>query len=276
MALSTIIIDINELNTDDSIQEFVENTGFNVYVLPSTNDLDASILSASFMITDNRNGASFAIENGIGMAIYTNGQNNPSEYTNALYCIDCLKEMTDNTLIRMFERANGIPWTITETDRCIIREITVADVDRLYEIYSDPETKQYIEDLYANKEDEIKYTEEYIANQYRFFEYGLWIVVDKSNNKIIGRAGLFNRENQDLIELGFVFDKNYWGKGYASEVLTAVIDYARSELSVTSMCAHVHKDNVRSKKLLEKLGFVRTCENIIDSKTYDQYVLTIL
>lgn len=184
--------------------------------------------------------------------------------------------MVDDTLIRMYQRANNIPWTIVKTERCIIREITTADVDRLYEIYSDYETRQYIEDLYENKEDEIKYTEEYIANQYRFFEYGLWIVTDKSTGTIIGRAGLFNRDCQDEIELGFVFDKSYWGKGYAMEVLTAIISYAKSELSVTSMCANVHNDNIRSKKLLEKLSFKYDRENTIDSKLYSKFILTNL
>jgi len=282
MTLKKIIIDINELNKNDSINEFVRNTDFSCYVLPSAAStyIESCAISEcavsefdAFVITDNRNGANFARENNLGMAVYTNGKNNPAEYTNALYCIDCLKEMSDDTLTRMYQRANAIPWNITDTKRCLIREITTEDVLRLYEIYSDKETKQYIEDLYENTEDEIKYTEEYIANQYRFFEYGLWIVIDKETNVIIGRAGLFNRENQDEIELGFVFDKAYWGKGYATEVLTAIINYAKIELSVTSICANVHKDNIRSKRLLEKLSFEYNCENVIDSKAYDKYVL---
>lgn len=78
------------------------------------------------------------------------------------------------------------------------------------------------------------------------------------------------------MELGFVFDKSYWGKGYAMEVLTAIISYAKSELSVTSMCANVHNDNIRSKKLLEKLSFKYDRENTIDSKLYSKFILTNL
>lgn len=273
--LESVIIDIEKLNDLDSIDVLEKNTGITVFkTLKSFLDSRENCSSGhknTFMITDNRRAADFAIENEIGIAVYINDINSASDFSEALYCVDSLKEMTKNTLIRMYERANDIPWTIMETKRCIVSEMTLDDVDRLYEIYADKETKQYVEDLYKDREEEREYTKKYINNQYKFFEYGIWIVREKEDSVIIGRAGLFNRDDQDEIEIGFVFAREYWGMGYASEVLSAILSYAREELDVTNIVAHVHHENDRSKKLLMKLGFEFVKETEIDNKAYDRY-----
>lgn len=274
--LSTIVFDIGQLNTSDSLQEFVNNTKLEVVTdYAKCAEFGGDRLKHSFMVTDNRKAAFFALNNGIGIAVYTNGINNASDFPEALYCIERISDMTDINLEKMYRRANGIPWDILETDRCLVREITVDDVDDLYRIYDDDETKLYIEDLYANREDEIRFTEEYIANQYRFYEFGLWVVSLKSNpNALIGRAGIFTRDGQDEVEIGFVFDKKYWGMGIASEVLLSIIKYAREEHDITELVANVHIDNFRSMRLLEKLGFRYNKQSEVDGKPYSQYIYT--
>lgn len=278
--MDTIIIDINSINEGDSLEEFLSATSYDVvigmdnYIEREKNNPMHQIgkYDGGFLITDNLAAKNKAINNGIGLSVYINGQNDASSFSEALYCIETIKDMSDYTLNRMYERANGIPWTIFETKRCIVREIKVKDVDRLYEIYSDEDVKRYIEDLFSDKQEEINYTKDYIANQYRFFEYGLWVVILKETNELIGRAGIFDRENQDEIELGFVFDKSVWGKGIAMEVLEGVISYAREELGIKILAANVHPDNVKSQKLLEKLGFVVVSEKMIDRKNHKHLI----
>ena len=271
--LKTLIIDINRLNDGDSIEEFILNTSFSV-VKGIANFSGKNTLSA-FVITDNRSAANHANYLGLGIAVYTNDLNNAGDFPEALYCIDNLKEMSDKNIERMFLRANDLPWDILESERCLVREITVDDVDRMYAIYSDADVREYIEDLYSEREEEIQYTKDYIANQYRFYEYGLWVVIEKSTNTIIGRAGIFDRPDQDLQEIGFVFAKEYWGRGFATEVLTKIMEYAKEELDIESLYAHVYRENIRSKKLLESLGFSYVCEANVDDKIFDRYKIII-
>jgi len=127
--LNTIIIDINRINENDSLDKFVCNTSYKV-VIGMDNYYDEG--SKAFLITDNFAAKNKAKSVGIGLSVYTNSENDPSRFPEALYCIDTIMDMTDETLNRMYERANNLPWTIFESDRCIIREITVEDVDRLY------------------------------------------------------------------------------------------------------------------------------------------------
>lgn len=281
--LKTIILDINELNTGDSIDAFINNSLFTVIIGVNSFvsgreimlKMDSTECDHSFLITDNREAADLASGYGIGIAVYTNDNNNPSDFPEALYCIEGIGDMSDRNLLRMYLRYKGLPWDILETDRCLVREITLDDVDSLYEIYSDYDTRKYIEDLFPNRDDEISFTKDYIANQYRFYEYGLWVVVDKETDKLIGRAGIFNRENQDFPELGFVFDKSVWGSGVSTEILTAIMKYAVDELGMDSLCAHTVHENERSKNLLLKLGFKYMGEFQVDKNIFDRYVVNL-
>lgn len=273
-SLKTVIIDINKLNKGDNLEALCSNISTDVTVgmrefIENSEQID---FSDCFLITDNREAAFYAKETGVGIAVYTNGDNNAGDYPEALYCIDNLSEMTEKTLNRIYQRSRNLPWEILKTKRCRVREITVEDVDRLYEIYSDEDVRKYIEDLYEDKEEEIQYTKDYIANQYRFYEYGMWIVEDIKSGEIIGRAGIFDRPNQEYQELGFVFAKEYWGEGYAFEVLTAVMDYVYAELGVETLYAHAVHENIRSGKILRKLGFEFDCESVVDGKVFDRFI----
>ena len=95
-------------------------------------------------------------------------------------------------LERIYQRKHGIPWTVIETDRCFLREMTMEDLDELYRLYEDPEITRYMEGLYEDRKKEEEYTRAYINNMYRFYGYGMWLVIQKETGKIIGRAGLNN------------------------------------------------------------------------------------
>lgn len=255
--LETVILDIHSLNDGDSLENFIENTGYNVAIelTPEFKRNEHSIL-----ITDSREKADIAKSYGIGIALYINEFSHSSDFPDALYCIESLCDLSDISLERMYLRTKNLPWTIFETKRCIVKEITLEDIDDLYRIYANSETKKYIEDLYPEKEDEIIFTKEYIAHQYRFYEYGMWVVFDKNTGRLIGRAGLSDRDGFDRTEIGFIFDKSLWGQGYAYEVCSGILEYAKDYLYLDEIISFTMRENIRARKLLERLGFI--CEGI--------------
>ena len=159
-------------------------------------------------------------------------------------------------ITKIHQRLNGIPWDILKTEHLAVRETTIEDVPRFYEIYSDPAVTKYMEDLFPDPAEEIEYTRNYIEKIYGFYGYGIWTVTDKTGNTVIGRAGITDREGYDTPELGFLIDKAYRQKGYACEVCSAILDYAKEELGFSQIRALVKPDNSVSIHLLEKLGFV--------------------
>lgn len=185
-------------------------------------------------------------------------ENNRGEsFPGALYAVERLEEMDYTSFDLAYRRLAGLPWEILTTKRCTVRETTVEDVDSFYRIYAEPSITEYMENLFADRDEEIAYTKEYMEKVYAFYGYGMWTVLEKESGAVIGRAGISWREGYDLPELGFVFGVPWQGQGYAFEVCSAILDYAREELLMERVQALVRPGNERSFKLCERLGFVR-------------------
>ncbi len=103
----------------------------------------------------------------------------------------------------------------------------------------------------------MEFTKAYINNMYKFYGYGIWLVCLKANNKIIGRAGLSNREvdGVNMLELGYVIGEEYQSKGYAFEACNAVCEFAENTLYKNELVCFIRKENIPSVRLAEKLGF---------------------
>ena len=176
-------------------------------------------------------------------------------------------------LKKMYERLAGIPWHILDTKHLSVREMTVEDVDIFYQIYDDKDVLAYVEPLFANPLDEKIYTQNYIKDIYGYYGYGMWTVLDKSSGKIIGRAGISNRDGFEIPELGFVIAREYRGKGLGYEVCRAILDYAKKELEFTQIQALVLPNNTISINLLNKLGFEDTNEFYDEYKVFMNHTL---
>ena len=171
------------------------------------------------------------------------------------YVMECPAELEIQYLERVYRRFWNIPWDIAETERCLIRESTVQDVDSFYKIYRNPEIVRYTEGLYPDREQECAYIREYIEKVYRYYEFGVWTVVWKETGEVIGRAGYSVREGYDLPELGFVIGIPWQGQGVAFEVSSAILQYGEEELDFGRVQALVRPGNAASLALCKKLGF---------------------
>ena len=213
-------------------------------------------------------------ERGIACAELGDSIMGHGDFRRALYCIENIESVTYKTIVRMWQRDHGISWTIAETDRLVIREQTLSDRPALYEIYADEDAVRYMEDLYEDPRDEEKYLADYIKNQYRFYEYGIWAVVTKEDGKLIGRAGISMREGFDIPEIGYIIGNRYRKRGYAKEALTAVIDHAYGELGMNELIAFTKEENVPSVLLLKSLGFIMKGYEDIRGGRHAMYSLT--
>ncbi len=136
-----------------------------------------------------------------------------------------------------------------DTERLILRRYMKQDLKDLYEYLSNPEVVKYepykpmtMEEVESNLEWRIS-TDEMIA------------VELKGINKMIGNVYLGKRDF-DSLEIGYVFNQEYWGKGYAEESCKALIERAFAG-GIHRIFAECDPENSSSWKLLETLGFVR-------------------
>lgn len=167
------------------------------------------------------------------------------------YAVESLAELDIEYLERVRRRYNHIPWDIGETDRCLIRELSLSDLPALYELYAKPCMTDYVEPLY-DYETELEYQKAYIENMYGFYEYGMWLVFSKETGKLIGRAGL------EHDELGYMIAPELWNQGYATEVCRFIIDYARENTDFEELYCRIDERNTASVSLAKKLGFTNS------------------
>lgn len=167
------------------------------------------------------------------------------------YAVESLAELDIEYLERVRRRYNHIPWDIGETDRCLIRELSLADLPALYELYDKPGMTDFVEPLY-DYETELEYQKAYIENMYDFYEYGMWLVFSKETGKLIGRAGLEHNE------MGYMIAPELWNQGYATEVCHFIIDYARENTDFEELYCRIDERNEASVRLAKKLGFTNS------------------
>lgn len=177
-------------------------------------------------------------------------------------------------LTRVYERHHGIPWTILETERCIVKEFSMDYLDDLFELYAGEGMTDYMEPLYPYEE-ERAYQEAYIKHMYGFYGYGMWIVCDKETGKLIGRAGVEHREELDgEMELGYAIGVQYQRQGYATEVCRAILTYVQEELLQESICCMIEEGNEVSEHFARNLGFHYDKSMILGEKKMRKYSYT--
>ncbi|MGE5199841.1 MAG: GNAT family N-acetyltransferase [Rhodospirillaceae bacterium] len=145
---------------------------------------------------------------------------------------------------------------VFETDRLVIRQLTVDDSHFILRLLNEPSFLQHIGDRgVRNLADATQYILTGPIASYERHGFGLFLVQLRETGEPIGICGLLKREALDDVDLGFAFVPESWSKGYAFESAAATLAYARDARHLTRVVAITSQDNVASINLLVKLGF---------------------
>ena len=151
---------------------------------------------------------------------------------------------------------------ILETERLYLRYLEEADALRISEYRSKPEVAQYQSWTSYSQDDAKRRIQQCqlikTMNQPKT-DYHLSFVL-KEENKMIGDL-FVEVVNRKIFVLGYTLDSAYWSQGYATEIVTAFCDYMKNEQKFKKVLCYVYNDNVRSKKLLRRLHFVKFDES---------------
>lgn len=145
---------------------------------------------------------------------------------------------------------------VAETERLRIRWLDAGDSAFILELVNEPSWIQFIGDKGVKTlQDALRYIENGPVAMYRRVGFGLYIVELKEGREPIGICGLIKRDGLNDVDLGFAFRPRFWRNGYAFESAAAVMAYGRTALGLRRVVAVLSRDNHRSSKLLERLGF---------------------
>lgn len=231
----------------------------------------------SIIIEDSSNGVKAANAAGIPAIGFINKNSGKQDLSTAAILIEGFEEINYSFIEEIYLRSHNIPITIAETNRLIIRELSVKDIPTMYQIYQNPEVKKYIPDIDDYLENEIEKHKAYIKNVYNFYGYGLWGVFSKSTGELIGRCGFQNTviNGKDEIEIGYLLDVNHWGYGYALECVKVCLNYAYNKLKFKRIVALIHPLNIRSIKVASRIGMKKEDSILKDGIEYDLYSLNL-
>lgn len=143
---------------------------------------------------------------------------------------------------------------IIETDRLYLREMTQSDFSALCKILLDDEVMYAYEGAFSGAE-----VHEWLDRQlrrYREDKVGLWAVILKSDNTMVGQCGLTVQpwKERKLLEVGYLFQKAYWHCGYAAEAAQACRDYAFQTLHAEAVYSIIRDINAASRRVAERNG----------------------
>ena len=172
------------------------------------------------------------------------------EISAAKYVVENPEDVTEGYLERVARRHLGLPWHICETERVLIREMYADDFDEIWE--------NQIGLGFGTVEELQAYTQ----NQYQFYGFGFWALVDKESRELVGVAGLKVPENADNAEM-----QGSHPKGHDSQIdiLTLTVSDAddsvnrktetMTEQNLSAQFAHEPEEESEEEKATLELGY---------------------
>ncbi|MFC0428242.1 GNAT family N-acetyltransferase [Chryseobacterium scophthalmum] len=142
-----------------------------------------------------------------------------------------------------------------ETERLLIRPVSVDDADIIFQLYNMPNFIKFIGNKNINSfSDAENYIKSKFLPQIEKRGFGNYILVLKEGNQKIGSVGIFEREGLDVADIGFSVLEKFEGKGLMFEAAQKVKSIGMEEFGLNKISAITSKDNSSSQKLIERLG----------------------
>ena len=149
---------------------------------------------------------------------------------------------------------------ILETERLYLRELNQADFNSLCRILQDEEVMYAYEGAFSDTE-----VQEWLDRQisrYKEYTFGLWAVILKETDEMIGQCGLTMQPWKDnqVLEIGYLFQRKYWHKGYATEAAKACKKHAFEILNAEEVCSIIRDTNIPSQNVALRNGMIKKDE----------------
>lgn len=142
-----------------------------------------------------------------------------------------------------------------ETERLILRKITLHDVEDIYSYCSNEEVSKYVTwDTHQALDDTTNFVK-FVLNQYENRKIAPWAIEYKKNGKLIGTIDFISWHTEyNIAEIGYIISKDYWGNGIATEAANEVIKFGFNHMELIRVQARCFVENKGSACVMKKLG----------------------
>jgi RimJ/RimL family protein N-acetyltransferase len=141
-----------------------------------------------------------------------------------------------------------------ETDRLLLRELTLDDVEAMHEVLGDPWTMRYYHHPFSRQE-VVDWIERWMAS-YRDNGFGLWALTLKDSGELVGDTGLTwqDVDGEPLVEVGWHVHRRFQRQGLATDAGRACLDHGFGPLGLDRIISLIRPENEPSWRVAEKLG----------------------
>ena len=143
---------------------------------------------------------------------------------------------------------------ILETERLVLRKLEQSDFREACKLLQDPEVMYAYEGAFSDQEVQV-----WLDKMFRRYEndgFALWAVVEKGSGELIGQCGITYQEYNGgwVPEVGYLFRKEFWHKGFATEAAIACKEYAFQVLDFDDVYSIIRDSNVASQNVARRNG----------------------
>jgi ribosomal-protein-alanine N-acetyltransferase len=143
-----------------------------------------------------------------------------------------------------------------ESDRLMLRKMSLEDAPDLFEYASDSQVAQYTTWTPHQSLEDSQIFLNSILEKYQTHESCDWGIIHKGDCKLIGTCGFVNWvQAHHHAEMGYALSRAYWGQGYMPEAVKAVVAFAFQETNLNRIEARCKLPNQASARVMEKVGF---------------------
>jgi [ribosomal protein S5]-alanine N-acetyltransferase len=147
---------------------------------------------------------------------------------------------------------------VLESERCILRAPTDDDLSDLYILWSNPQVARYLGRPTTDSIDEAAKRLQERRDGYLNQAHIMWVIASRTDQRLMGTTILMHLQPaHHRAELGYELMPESWGKGLIPEVGAVVVNYAFTTMGLHSLEARIDPENIGSRRVLEKLGFVQ-------------------
>lgn len=143
---------------------------------------------------------------------------------------------------------------LPSTERLVLRRYTADDLDVCAALYGDPDVARFVGGV-KNREQTKEMLDTRILGYYeKHPDLGIWAALDRSTSAHVGSAVLNHIQGEELIQVGYVLGREWWGQGLATELALALLRHGYVALGLPTLCAITNRENLASQRVLLKAG----------------------
>jgi RimJ/RimL family protein N-acetyltransferase len=143
--------------------------------------------------------------------------------------------------------------TQIETERLLLRQFRLSDIDAYAEICADPEVMRFLGGKPFTRAEAWRHMATMLGH-WQLRGYGMWAAEEKATGRLVGRIGFVHPDDWPDFEVAWTLGRSYWGRGFASEGARAALRYAFDALGRDHVISLIHPENTRSRRVAESIG----------------------